>query len=539
MRNSNNSQPSNSPTLSRRTALTAAAATGLLAAGARAAQAVDRPLKQVRPTTPAPRTLESMFDEAASTHDVPAEILSAVGWTESRLEGRAGEPSALNGFGIMNLVDNPTNQSLATAARLTGLPIADLRASDAANILGGAAVMRAHADRLGLSASDRANLTSWLPAIGAYSGSKDEEIRTVYANSIADTLQGGVQTQAITVGPLKTIMTDSRLGRAGDAVPASPIPGTFTAPVANPEPIGSAVPAISSYPAYSGNYAAANRPSTYPISYVIIHVTQGSWSGSLSWFQSSAANVSAHYVIRSSDGRIGQSVAEKNVAWHAGNRTYNNTSIGIEHEGFISQSSWFTDAMYRSSAALVRSICDRYGIPKTRSRILGHNEVPGATHTDPGPYWNWSTYMSYVTAGSIKPSWQLILDNTSPEFSASANWRYSDFSQSKWGGDYRFASPQAVSDTAWFSANLPANGRYVIECRYPADPGYNDQTPYVIVTPSGNQVVNVNQRTVGGQWRSLGTFTLAGGYRQVVGVSRWSRGAGYCIADAVRISRVG
>jgi uncharacterized protein YgiM (DUF1202 family) len=38
-----------------------------------------------------------------------------------------------------------------------------------------------------------------------------------------------------------------------------------------------------------------------------------------------------------------------------------------------------------------------------RSRIIGHNEVPGATHTDPGPYFNWSYYMSLVRGGTTPP----------------------------------------------------------------------------------------------------------------------------------------
>lgn len=36
----------------------------------------------------------------------------------------------------------------------------------------------------------------------------------------------------------------------------------------------------------------------------MIHVTQGSYAGTISWFKDAAAQVSAHYVIRSSDGQI-------------------------------------------------------------------------------------------------------------------------------------------------------------------------------------------------------------------------------------------
>jgi hypothetical protein len=37
---------------------------------------------------------------------------------------------------------------------------------------------------------------------------------------------------------------------------------------------------------------------------------------------------------------------------------------------------------------------------------------------------------------------------------------------------------------------------------------------------------------------SLGVFTLAAGAGNKVGVSRWTSGTGYVIADAVRISRL-
>ena len=112
---------------------------------------------------------------------------------------------------------------------------------------------------------------------------------------------------------------------------------------------------------------------------------------------------------------VDQLVREKDIAWHAGNWLYNQTSIGIEHEGFVSDSSWFTKAMYRSSAQLAAYLCNKYGIPKDRSHVIGHNEVPdpynpgqyggAGHHTDPGGYWDWTRYMGYVEyyAGTTVP----------------------------------------------------------------------------------------------------------------------------------------
>ncbi|HCU48572.1 MAG TPA: N-acetylmuramyl-L-alanine amidase, partial [Micromonosporaceae bacterium] len=62
--------------------------------------------------------------------------------------------------------------------------------------------------------------------------------------------------------------------------------------------------------------------------------------------------------------------------------------------------------------------------------------------------------------------------------------------------------------------------------------------PHIVVTTGGNQVVNVDQRVNGGQWRSIGTFSLAGGDYNAVAVSRWTSGTGLVIADAIRLTRV-
>ncbi|MEV6108000.1 peptidoglycan recognition family protein [Streptomyces sp. NPDC051940] len=151
-------------------------------------------------------------------------------------------------------------------------------------------------------------------------------------------------------------------------------------------------------PASASNYTVSNRPTTYPINLVVIHVTQETFQDAMRIFQDPSRKVSAHFMVASGDGYIGQFVRQKDVAWHAGNWNYNTRSIGIEHEGWVDDPSWFTDVMYRQSAQLTAAVCDKFGIPKDRQHIIGHVEVPGTTHTDPGPYWDWAKYMSYVKA---------------------------------------------------------------------------------------------------------------------------------------------
>lgn len=147
--------------------------------------------------------------------------------------------------------------------------------------------------------------------------------------------------------------------------------------------------------ASSENYTAGRGAA---ISRVIIHDMEGSYASAISWFQNSASQVSAHYCVRSSDGDITQMVKEGDTAWHAGNWPYNQSSIGIEHEGYLSDPGrWYTDTMYHRSAQLTAAITKRYGIAVDRTHIIGHAEVPPPnTHTDPGTGWDWNKYISLI-----------------------------------------------------------------------------------------------------------------------------------------------
>ncbi|WP_327293728.1 N-acetylmuramoyl-L-alanine amidase [Streptomyces sp. NBC_01197] len=149
-------------------------------------------------------------------------------------------------------------------------------------------------------------------------------------------------------------------------------------------------------PASTANYTVSTRPSAYRIDRVVVHVTQETFANTLAIFRNPAKAVTAHYVVRSADGYIAQCVREHDIAWHAGNWDYNTRSVGIEHEGWVDKPEYFTDALYEKSAALTASVCDRYSIPKDRTHIIGHVEVPGTDHTDPGPNWDWVRYLRLV-----------------------------------------------------------------------------------------------------------------------------------------------
>ena len=167
------------------------------------------------------------------------------------------------------------------------------------------------------------------------------------------------------------------------------------------------------------------EPRTKEVSAVVIHYTEGSYAGCISWFKNCEAQVSAHYVIRSADGQVTQMVREADKAWHA--RSANGYTIGIEHEAYGNIWSFFTEEMYQSSADLVRDICSRYevidghrtfyrdtldngtclnygvhdlGGETACTKIRGHQHYPDQTHTDPGPYWDWNYYYKLINEGT-------------------------------------------------------------------------------------------------------------------------------------------
>lgn len=367
--------------------------------------------------------LAAAFATAAARHDVPRDLLVALGYSETRLVDHAGQPSASGGYGVMHLASNPKVRTLDEAAELTGLDPAVLRTDPAANITGAAAVLRSYADAVGLTAKQRAEIDQWYGPVVRYGGAADPSVARLYGDTVYDLLATGlVATPQGTGTPKRAVppagpavpgdlATPGDTGAARDTVSVAgravapqrgalarvPVFGTATVGAPDVGTLSTDYAPAAWAAASSSNYTVASRPSTYAINYVVIHVTQGSYAGSISWFQNPASQVSAHYTFRSSDGAVTQSVREKDVAWHAGNWTYNTQSIGIEHEGYVDNASWFTDAMYRASAALTRSVTSKYGIPRDRSHIIGHNQVPGATHTDPGPNWNWTYYMQLVT----------------------------------------------------------------------------------------------------------------------------------------------
>jgi N-acetyl-anhydromuramyl-L-alanine amidase AmpD len=232
-------------------------------------------------------------------------------------------------------------------------------------------------------------------------------------------------------------------------------------------------PALQWVPAAAGNYEVGR--ARQGITAIVIHETDSSFSSALYSFGNPRSRTSSHYLVRASDGVIAQTVAESDTAYHA--RSANRWTIGIEHEFWPRYAIWHTDAQYRSSARLVCAIARRYGIPLDRAHIVGHNELPGNDHSDPGPTWNWTYYMSLVRA--CDPRAAQAAPSTELPARPNAELAFGDVSADvallQWGlaylghmppdevvgGGWRFGTVTEVSLRQFQSARgLPATGRY-------------------------------------------------------------------------------
>jgi hypothetical protein len=161
-----------------------------------------------------------------------------------------------------------------------------------------------------------------------------------------------------------------------------------------------------------GNFTDAHRP-IQSIERIVVHVTEGSFWGSVQWLRNPRAHASSHYVV-SRGGKIVQLVHLSDIAWHAGHWGTNELSVGIEHEGFTYGRGGFSKAQYHASARLAAWIARRSLMPIDRRHVIGHHEVPdgrggrggASNHTDPGPNWDWKRYLRLVRhyAGVVRLS---------------------------------------------------------------------------------------------------------------------------------------
>ncbi len=340
---------------------------------------------------------DELFTVASGFYGVPKDLLIAIAWHESGFAPPPAEDLAeiehRPSQGWMGL----TPSRAADAAALTGAGIDVLLERREQNILAGAVLLDAIRDGVAPDAPDGRVDEQWWPVVVAWSELGEPWLDDDFAWDVFRTLQTGLVTQTADGEDL--------------TISVSRMPGLGSVPyLAPPEDLGARD--SSGYPgrarfvsAASGNQGSRSG-GTGAVERIVIHTTEGSYAGAISWFQDPSSHVSAHYVIRRSDGEVTQMVADGDKGFHACQN--NADTIGIEHEGTSYSASQWTAAQIDSSARLTAWLVTQYDIPIDRDHIVGHGEIQPSScagRDDPGTWFPWNDYLVKVAnyAGAPGP----------------------------------------------------------------------------------------------------------------------------------------
>ncbi|MEW5804457.1 MAG: choice-of-anchor X domain-containing protein [bacterium] len=99
-----------------------------------------------------------------------------------------------------------------------------------------------------------------------------------------------------------------------------------------------------------------------------------------------------------------------------------------------------------------------------------------------------------------------------------------------YGSDYQYHAAGSGACSVTWTTDIPEQGSYHVYARWTASSNRATNAPYTIFHGGGSDVVTVNQRSSGGQWVLLGTYTFPVGTYSVV---LSDQANGYVIADAV------
>lgn len=368
--------------------------------------------------------------------EIPAGVLEAVAYTNTHIyhiTHDAGNPENCMGmpgaYGVMGLVLDGKNyfrSNLKTVSQLSGISEAEIISSPEKNIIAfastyslvlsqlktGTDIERHVRALINLSELPEGSLqgdfaiNAHLYSVLSFMNSEEKANEFKFPQHNIDLVAVFGEENLKVLSASHVIISSERISdKHGNTFKDGELPSTLSTDYG---------PAIWNAAA-SCNYSNGRSSS---ISAVAIHDVEGSYAGCISWFKNCNANVSAHYVVRSSDGQITQMVLEANTAQHVAN--HNSYTVGIEHEGYAQQTGWYTNAMYTASANLVKDICSSHGINPTTAyngpacncqqtlstsvKIKGHQHYSITNgKVDPGPNWDWKNFYSLINGTPPPP----------------------------------------------------------------------------------------------------------------------------------------
>jgi N-acetyl-anhydromuramyl-L-alanine amidase AmpD len=396
-----------------------------------------------------------LFENAYNKYPkIPRNALEVLAYVQSRITNLVPEASmdhhhGPNRYGLFALIQNGENyftNTLLELSKATKTSVQDLKTNEEAQILAVAKMMNDYCIKNNVTSIE--GMDSFFKSFSEIptkttldAFAKDQFLYDIFLTLSKGVVENNVEIKKQDLNTSKWFSANTLKLVSASSIKIqdeSITNGTelYIAPTAAPNQTAAAATATDYPPALWVSSPNSSSRAGSAITAVTIHTTQGSYAGSISWFQNTASQVSAHYLIRSSDGQVTQMVRESIKAWHVGNA--NPYTIGIEHEGFVNNASWYTTAMYNSSAALTIDICNDNNINKTTCyngpahvdvvtlstaiKIKGHQHFPSQNHNDPGINWDWARYYNLINPAAPCNTPTGSVTNTIGTSTATLNW---------------------------------------------------------------------------------------------------------------------
>jgi N-acetylmuramoyl-L-alanine amidase CwlA len=158
----------------------------------------------------------------------------------------------------------------------------------------------------------------------------------------------------------------------------------------------------------------SDRKAGVPLDLIVVHDTEGGYTGAVSWFANSHSQVSAHIVLKEDGSEATQMVPYAKKAWHCMN--FNSRSIGLEMAGFAKQG--YGDHEWAVAARIVAFLLQKHGLPARWAKggegggFCRHYDLgqAGGGHNDPTTDDTvWQKFVQRVEAeakrGGFRPDW--------------------------------------------------------------------------------------------------------------------------------------
>ena len=128
---------------------------------------------------------------------------------------------------------------------------------------------------------------------------------------------------------------------------------------------------------------------------------------------------------------------------------------------------------------------------------------------------------------------EVVVDDAAPTVQISGEWATSTVSGGFIGSGYRYrVAGDGSSSVTWLLPASASAATYEVFARWTSGPNRASNATYVVTHAAGTASITVDQRSKGGDWQSLGTFSFSPGASQGVRLS--DKADGVVVADAVR-----